>query len=189
MKTNRGKFVKCKTTTARYFRKTGLRVGSSYYFKVRPYKTYKGKRYYGYFSPVRKITMTSYVYLTDVIKPYASYGYEQYKGSDSVTMAGRKYYHSIKVDDWSGTFAIYNLNGKYSKMTFYFGGIDGSDGDRDISFICDDQTVKTISRKQYSLPKAYSVDIRDTYKFEIRASDFSGWGEREVGFGNVKLYY
>lgn len=184
MKTNGGKFKKIKTTSGRYLKKSGLKINSSYYFKVRAYTKYKGKTYYGSFSNVRKIKMTSYVYLVDVIEPYASSDYEAYKGADSLYMGGKPYYKSFKI--WyNHGYATFNFQGKFSKISFYYGGRDGYDGDMTAIFYEDGELVKTINRKYESLPRYYSINVKNTYQFKVEMGGGYGYG----GFGNVKLYY
>ena len=182
MKTNGGKFKKIKTTSGRYLKKSGLKINSSYYFKVRAYTKYKGKTYYGAFSNVRKIKMTSYVFLVDVIEPYAKSCYYAYQGAESLYMGGKPYYKSFEMY-WGG-YAIFNLQGKFSKISFYYGGMDGYDDDMSAIFYEDGEWVKTINRKYTALPRYYSINVKNTYQFKI---------ETEAGghscFGNVKLYY
>ena len=189
MKTNGGKFKKIKTTSGRYLKKSGLKINSSYYFKVRAYTKYKGKTYYGAFSNVRKIKMTSYVYLVDVMEPYASEYYISYKGADSLYMGGKPYYKSFTLQSgWgSGIYATFNLQGKFSKISFYYGGEDGCDIDMTAMFYEDGDMIKTISRKANSLPQYYSIDIKNTYQFKIECHLEGQWNK--AGFGNVKLYY
>lgn len=182
MKTNGGKFKKIKTTSGRYLKKSGLKINSSYYFKVRAYTKYKGKTYYGSFSNVRKIKMTSYVYLVDVMEPYASRDCSVYRGADCLYMGGKPYYKSIHIS-WGG-YAIFNLQGKFSKISFCYGGEDGYDTDMSVMFYEDGEWVKTINRKYATLPKYYSINVKNTYQFKIETSD----GGHNV-FGNVKLYY
>ncbi|MGN0460572.1 MAG: fibronectin type III domain-containing protein [Ruminococcus sp.] len=185
MKTNGGGYKKIKTTTGRTLKKAGLKVGSSYYFKVRAYTKSKGKTYYGAFSNVRKIKMTSYVYLVDVMEPYSSYDYCVYKGADSINMGGIQYFKSFTLhSSWDG-FAIFNLSSKFSKISFYYGGKDGEDGDSTSMLYSDGELIKIISRKENSLPKYYTVDIKNTYQLKIESSG----NAPRTGFGSVKLYY
>ena len=192
MKTNGGKFKKIKTTSGRYLKKSGLKINSSYYFKVRAYTKYKGKTYYGAFSNVRKIKMTSYVYLVDVMEPYVKYSswaYTVYKGSSSFIMGGNRYYHGFVLGSNYGddAFAIYNFNGKYSRISFVLGATGDSDSDREIVISCDDEIEKIISKKEHELPKQYSINVQDTYKFEINSN--KPYWAGDLGFGNVRLYY
>ena len=191
MKTNRGKFKRVKTTKSRSFRKTGLKIGSSYCFKIRAYTRSRGKVKYGPFSITRKIKMNNYIYLVDYIKPYAMSGsshYEVHKGADSFIMGGNRYYKGFELsaDNYDDRYAIFNLNGKYSKISFVFGQVDQI-GDRNVNILCDDNLTKVIHHRENSLPKSYTVDIRDTYKFEISVDTGHHWGH--MGFGNVRLYY
>lgn len=191
MKTNNGGFKRIKTTSSRALTKSGLKIGSSYCFRVRAYTTYKGRKYYSSYSSVKKIKMNSYVYLLDMMKPYSTSEYEEYTGANNFTMGGKKYFKGFTLYSVSyDCYAIFNLQGKYSKITFDLGAEDGNDYERDkratVLINEDDDTVRTIYRKGQSLPRYYSVDVRNCYKFEIRTSNES-WGR--LGFGNVKLYY
>lgn len=193
MKTNNGGFKKIKTTSSRALTKSGLKIGSSYCFRVRAYTTYKGRKYYSSYSSVKKIKMNSYVYLVDVMKPYAKYsdwGYVEYNGAEALKMGGKNYYKSVEMDanDGSDSYAIFNLGGKYSKITFAMGSTKNANGDRTVLFNGDDELIKSISYKEHSLPKNYSIDLKNVYKFEIRYAQESWWYS-PIGFGNVKLYY
>lgn len=186
MKTNGGGYKKILTTRGRYLKKSGLQINSSYYFKVRAYTKYKGKTYYGAFSNVRKIKMTSYVYLVDVIEPYASSSSIGYKSTDSLYMGGKPYYKSFKM--LCSTYATFNFQGKYSKISFYYGGEDGNDNDMTAMFYEDGEMVRTINRKYASLPRYYSINVKNTYQFKVEIVEMgSAYGRG--GFGNVKLYY
>lgn len=187
MRTNGGSYRKIATTTGKRLTKSGLSIGNSYYFKVRAYNKYKGRTYYGSFSSVSKIKMTSYVYLVDVMEPYASSDFTSYKGADSFHMGGIQYFNGFTLWGYYGHknngYAIFNLKGNYSMITFAYGGSDDKDGGMTTTIYEDDELIKTIQRDKASLPKNYSIDVNDTYKFAIYNSDW------KAGFGNVKLYY
>ena len=192
MKTNRGKFKRVKTTKSRSFRKTGLKIGSSYCFKIRAYTRSRGKVKYGPFSITRKIKMNNYIYLVDYINPYAwgyyNYCYKVHKGADSFMMGGNRYYKGFELDadNKYNCYAIFNLNGRYSKISFVLGQIEHN-GDKNINIFCDDDLTKVINCREHSLPKSYTVNIRNTYKFEISFYN-EGWNGN-IGLGNVRLYY
>ncbi|MGN0460890.1 MAG: hypothetical protein ACI4HZ_00435, partial [Ruminococcus sp.] len=185
MKTNGGGYKKILTTRGRYLNKSGLKINSSYYFKVRAYTSYKGKTYYGAFSNVRKITMTPYVYLVDVMEPYAKSQYLAYVGASGLYMGGKPYYKSFSL--WEVGYATFNFQGKYSKVSFYYGGVDGEDHDMTTMFYEDGVLVRTLSRTKDSLPKYYSIDVSNTYQFKIETN--AGGFFKTSGFGSVKLYY
>lgn len=189
MKTNNGGFKRIKTTSSRALTKSGLKIGSSYCFRVRAYTTYKGRKYYSSYSSVKKIKMNSYVYLVDVMKPYSDDSYYDYKGASNFYMGGKKYYRGFQIG--RNGYAIFNLQGKYSKITFDLGTEDDFSGDNDTLDVViyeDDSYTKTISFKGNSLPKYRAIDVKDTYKFEIRTSGIRSIYDA-MGFGNVKLYY
>lgn len=191
MKTNNGGFKKIKTTSSRALTKSGLKIGSSYCFRVRAYTTYKGRKYYSSYSSVKKIKMNSYVYLVDVMSPYSSERYDEYRGANSFYMGGKKYFRGFTlVAANCELYAIFNLQGKYSKITFDLGAEDGSDMTSNykstVVFSEDDDVERTIYRKGNSLPKNYSLNVKGCYKFEI-ITNSEDWGR--LGFGNVKLYY
>lgn len=192
MKTNNGGFKRIKTTSSRALTKSGLKIGSSYCFRVRAYTTYKGRKYYSSYSSVKKIKMNSYVYLVDVIKPYSKYAnwaYVEYNGAEALKMGGKNYYKSVEMTTNYGedSYAIFNLGGKYSKITFTMGSTENADGDRTVLFNGDDEQIKRISYKEHSLPKNYSINLKNVYKFEIRY--MREYWTSPTGFGNVKLYY
>lgn len=191
MKTNNGGFKRIKTTSSRALTKSGLKIGSSYCFRVRAYTTYKGRKYYSSYSSVKKIKMNSYVYLVDVMSPYSSERYDEYRGANSFYMGGKKYFRGFTlVAANCELYAIFNLQGKYSKITFDLGAEDGSDMTSNykstVVFSEDDDVERTIYRKGNSLPKNYSLNVKGCYKFEI-ITNSEDWGR--LGFGNVKLYY
>ena len=106
-------------------------------------------------------------------------------------MGGKKYFKGFTLYCSSyDRYAIFNLQGKYSKITFDLGAEDGSDMTSNykstVVFSEDDDVERTIYRKGNSLPKNYSLNVKGCYKFEI-ITNSEDWGR--LGFGNVKLYY
>lgn len=191
MKTNSGSFKKIKTTASRSYKKTGLKIGNTYCFKVRAYTKYNKKTYFGAFSMVKKINIKNYVYLTDVMKSYRQDCREFYEyTNDYFKMAGNKYYHGFILRTWyagSTAYALYNLNGKYKKISFDLGPVqDYSDDNGEITVNGDDEILKTISRKENELPKNYTINVSDVYKLEFKISPEYYFC---LGFGNIKLYY
>lgn len=190
MKTGDGTYKKIATTKKLKLTQKELKIGSTYYFKVRGYKkTSKGK-VYGTYSDIVKKKLSKYDYFVNVIEPYHYLWYTAFTGAEAVKMAGNYYYNSFKLSDGnSGSYAYFNLNGKYKKFEFLLGEIDGENyywGDsHKITIYADDELIKTIELNNYSLPKKYSVNVKDVYKFEIHYDNYGG----TVGFGEAKLYY
>lgn len=185
MKSGSGMYKRIKSTSNLQFTKSGLSMGGSYYFKVRAYKTSKGKRIYGKFSPVAKKKMTSYEYLVDVMEPYSSSGVHSFDGATSVQVGGNNYYNGIYIDTWS-CYAIYNLNGRYSKISFTYGNNDYyNDGDQKAVFKTDDEVKQIIERKANDLPQSCTIDVKDVYKFEIDVEGDRGY----FTLADIKLYF
>ena len=82
MKTNNGSFKRLYGVRTSYFNKTGLKLGSTYYFKVRAYRESGGKTYYGPYSSIVKRKMVSYVYLVRHTSPYYKHNYYVYDGAN-----------------------------------------------------------------------------------------------------------
>lgn len=165
MKTNNGKFKKIKA-----IKKTGLKVGNSYTFKIRAYTKAKGKKCYGKYSSAKKINMKDYVYLVDMMKPYSSEKYTQYNSVETLEMGGNKYSHGFELfvpyfwGSGDSAYAIYNLNSQYSKIEFTVGSLEATN---ELVISCDDEEIQRITINESSLPKTYTIDVRDTYKFEL----------------------
>ncbi|MGN1131896.1 MAG: hypothetical protein ACI4RL_03245, partial [Ruminococcus sp.] len=120
----------------------------------------------------------------DVMEPYSSIWYYSYGGANSFNMGGMSYYKGFTLK--YNSFACFNFQGKYSKISFYYGGEDGSDDDMTAMFYNDGELVKNLRRTKNSLPKYYTINTRNTYQFKIETGNGWSW---HAGFGNVKLYY
>lgn len=193
MKTNSGKYKLIKTTSSTKFAKSGLKVGNTYYFKVRAYTKVNGKKVYGAYSAAKKVKLNAYRNLGKGFLP-DSYsgnpGYEEFSPCYGYEIAGVPYYNgfSMNASYKKGAYATWNLNGKYSKVGFSV----GSSGDWDLKLYvrCDGRTVKTITVIGASTPKHYSISVKgaDTLEFRCdRKTSLFGWGG--IGFVNPKLYY
>ena len=183
-----GSFKKQKTTSAISCTLKNLKLGESYYLKVRAYKKVKGKTVYGKFSSIDKIKMTEWVYLSDVMNPYAGGAYTMYRGVNSFNMGGNQCRNGFSMNtDINDVHDIYfNLNGQYKKMTFEWGCVDGREDNPTSSILIyeDDTLVATLNRNKNDLPKNYELDVKDVYKLRIERT-----AGLNVGFANVKLYY
>lgn len=183
-----GTFKTLKATNALSKEIGNLNVGETYYFKARAYTKKGKKKYYGKYSNTIKNKLNEWVYLSDVMKPYAGGSYSMYTLGKYFTMAGQSYTNGFVMEtDYNDVHDLYlNLNGEYSSMSFDWGCVDGRE-DKDTSTIQiyeDDNLIDTLSRNKNDLVKSYILDVRDTYKLRfIRSEGFN------AGFGNVKLYY
>ncbi len=187
-----GSYKAVKTTRKDRIKIKNLSLGQTYYFKVRAYVNSRRKKVYGRYSDVTKYKMANWVYLSDVMQPYGGSLYNLYAGKDKFEMGSKTYYYGFIM--WNLAYVdsgdlFFNLGGKYSSMSFEWGGVDGEDSiDEDeeatVQIYADNTLIDTLTRRRNDLPKSHTLDVRDVYKLRlIRNGDFS------AGFGNVKLYY
>ena len=166
----------------------------TYQFRMRAYKNVNGKKKYGKYSGVKKITVRDYVYLVDTYEPYNSSYYEAYTNGNSFKMGGKEQKKSFVLGlDGVGIekFANFNIDRKYNKLSFKVGKVDGAsnhpyDGDLDVKIYSDGKLVKTVSVGIYDLPKTVNVSLKNTSRltFEVEENACT-----LVGFSDVKLYY
>lgn len=195
MKIGGGKYKKIATTSKRKYKKTGLKIGKSYCFKIRAYRSSKGKKIYGKYSAVARKKMTAYEYLVNVAEPYyKNYTYNEYKDANSQLISGRRYYNGFAcykcADD---TVAIWNLSGKYSKIAFTYGNQNIEQGDTpggcNVVYKGDDEILKKISVGAYDLSKTCEINIKGVHKFSIDIAGINAYACDYFAMGNVRLYY
>ena len=186
MKINKGKFKLIKTTKRNSYTVKRLSMGSSYSFKVRAYKRSRGRYVYGKYSNGAKLKLTDYVYLVDMIVPEeGSSSYRYITGADHVQLAGDSTnygYRGFCPDSWGGSNIIFNLNAKYTKMTFSLGAHYNYWRDT-IAIYCDDELRDTILSDENNVTRNVTLDVEDVYKIEFMIA-----GGIPV-FADVKLYY
>ena len=183
-----GKFKSVKSTSKTEYTLKKLKLGETYYIKVRAFVKNSKSTVYGDYSDITKYKMTEWVYLSDVLTPYAGGAYTIYDEVHTFKMSGNDYSNGFTMDvDYSDVHDLYfNLNGKYSSLTFEWGCVDGRE-DNDTSTVQiyeDDTLVHTLKRSKNDLTQKFTLDVSDVYKLRFVRSD-----GLSVGFGNVKLYY
>lgn len=184
-KVSGGKFKKLATlskNTTSYTHKR-LMTNKKYFYKIRTYKTVRGKKYYSSFSNQMGKKITNY--LIQIIKPYFTDGYTEYTNGKTMKMGGVGYTNGF-VFYWYHSNAIFNLKGKYKSISFICGNIDGDSNEGTLYIYSDDNCVKTISIKEGDLPKRYAVDIEDASKLEFKIE--SSVGYRYFGVADIKVY-
>lgn len=186
MKTNSGYYKKVRRTTSLSYKRTGLTLGATYYFKVRAYRKVNGKTYYGVLSSPIKRKLTTFEYMTRVLSPYYNEYYNSYTGADTIKMADNYYHNAFVLGNYTDKGrAFFNLKGRYKTLTFTIGETDIDEGNTRVAIYGDDELIKTITVKAYGLPRKYTVNVQNIYKLEVYKS--GSW--TDIGFGNVRLYY
>lgn len=122
--------------------------------------------------------------LLNAIKPYETNGYSE-KIGEYMEMGGEKYYNGFQLGvSFATSFAIFNLNSKYTQITGIIGHIDESgDADKVIAIFADDVLVETININYQDLPKEFFIDVTGVNKLKIERTD----GETQTGFGNLNI--
>lgn len=183
-----------KSTTKNYITISKLKVNKTYQFKVRAYKNVNKSVRYGKYSVPKKVKINKYVYLGNLYEPYNSSYYEPYINGNFIMMDGKKRLNGFTLgQDYSGVEkkADFNIEGKYSKVTFKVGKVDGAhnspyDGDFDVNVYADGILVDTIVVQVDALPQSVSINLDHTERltFEVEEGACT-----VVGFSDIKLYF
>lgn len=122
----------------------------------------------------------------DVCPPYQAKRYEEYttKNGSSFTMSGTKYTNGF-VLTYSDGYALVNLNGNYSSMTFSMGHVDGSyDADTTVNFYVDGELVSDVLVEGKGIAKKYTIPLRNGLQLKITRE---GGSSAYTGFGNITI--
>ena len=121
-------------------------------------------------------------FLMDVCPPYEKNREIQFP--DYVTMGGKNYVQAITGTNWSGGCALFNLNGKYDKLTFTFGHVDGQDKkDASIDIYLDGNLACSIFGYGDMLPEEYELDLNGALQMKIDLNNT--W--RQYALAEVKI--
>lgn len=133
--------------------------------------------------------LTDTTYLMDVCPPYQTNEYKEYlsKNGKNFEMSGEKYSNGFILGDnqWGvEAYALFNLNSKYSDITFTIGHVDGTEMyDQEVLFFVDGKLVKTIEIGATDLAKEVSIPVEYGLQLKIlRSESFA-----ELGFGNITV--
>ena len=123
-------------------------------------------------------------WLMDVCPPYQT---DSIKFPDYVTMAGNKYAHALKLNDWTG-WALFNINGQYDTLDFTIGHVDG---ERITDGICkiylDGELAYSIDLTSDMLPEEYELPLYGALQMKIYMEAFNTiWGGN-YALGEVRI--
>ena len=121
--------------------------------------------------------------LMDIITPYEKKGYTEKTKGEYMLMGGEKYYNGFQLgDSFTNTYAIFNLNARYSKIKGIIGHIDDSgDADKIVDIFADNILIDTIEIKYQDLPKDFDIDVTGINQLKFERSD----GSTQTGFGDI----
>lgn len=122
-------------------------------------------------------------FLMEVALPYETDTCSTYLSSkgQSFEMAGEKYSNGINL--WySGSYALFNLNSKYSTIECTVGHSDYNQQEKAVSFIIDGRTVKEVELEPDAMPKKVSIPVSYGLQMKVVAS-----GHGDIGVGNITV--
>lgn len=166
-------------------------LDKKYQYKVVPYIKNSGKRYLG--AAGTKIASTGKsAYLLDIVKPYEKPYY--YKETQMV-MGGDTYGHGYTCmgygDEGYGNVTYFNLKGRYSKLSFTAGLLDGNNTNSKpyIYIYSDGELIESFEIIPGTLPKYYTADITDCMQLKICIYDghWGATGSSYYGIANIKV--
>lgn len=121
-------------------------------------------------------------YLLTVCPPYESSEW-YYNEVDQISMGSNNYTNGFTLT-YDG-FAIFNLGGKYEKMDFILGHVDGSNMiDSAISIYLDGQLAEKIEMSCEALPKEHSIALNGASQMKITMD----YASSSYGVGNIVVY-
>lgn len=124
--------------------------------------------------------------LLTVCPPYKTDNYEEWS---HLSIAGTKYASGISVGrtgTWGGEgYALFNLSGKYTTLSFDVGNIDdrGTASDETLYIYLDNKLVWSLDLDPQALPTHYVVDVSGVNQLKILGSTWAG----DFGVFNLKI--
>lgn len=123
--------------------------------------------------------------LMGILPPYETKGYREKLPSDFMEMGGERYSNGFELGtSFETSYAIFNLNGRYKKLSGTIGHIDGS-GERDkvVTIFADGVLVQTIDVFYQDLPQEFSIDLDGVKQLKIERTD----GDTRTGFADLYI--
>lgn len=121
-------------------------------------------------------------YWTDICPPYEASYVETYDSSSGkyVTIGGVKYTNCFRLGRagfGNDSSAKFNLNGKYNKLYFEIGTLDGGYNDGTLNIFLDGKLAKTVEIDGEALPQAVSLDLNGALQMKLELlSDYTLYG-------------
>ena len=121
----------------------------------------------------QRIQNTRPVYLLDVVTPYKKA--DRYNAGSMVTLSGRNYLHGFTVMGYSnngkGNQVYFNLDGKYSLISFTAG--ISVDRGQNVTFLfhADGELIYKISMKKGEQPRSHTINLVGCKQLMISVSD------------------
>ncbi len=120
--------------------------------------------------------------------PYDENGCNTYLASNgkSFSMAGEKYSDGITLS-YYGSYALFNLNSKYSAIECTVGHTDNEQGSKSVSFVVDGKVVEEIELEPECMPKKVSIPVSYGLQLKIVANEYFSGSDYGIGIGNMTV--
>lgn len=135
-------------------------------------------------------------YLMEVCPPYTVEHYNAWhrcetylaEKTEYFTMGGKKYTNGLTMAGCysANTYALFNLNGKYSSLSLTIGPVDGAEDPSDIVFIVDGKVVAEYEVDTGDYPREVTVPLNSGLQLQIVTSKEGG--RYATGLGNIEIY-
>ena len=101
-------------------------------------------------------------------------------------MGGKGYTNGFTLHCCTSSFAVFNLKGKYSSITFTFGPVDNRNYSNTLELYSDDELIQSYNIDANDLPKTVTINTKNANKFEFRIKNNVAYFSY-FGFANIKL--
>lgn len=174
-----------------------LTNGTTYTYAVKVFKNDNGNKKFSKESNLSDKLCDNNI--IDFYQPYRSEKYVEYRGSDTFVMSGEHRNNSFTLTTELSSkdlYADYNLEGKYSKIQFTYGFVDGAYGENDstsdvcevtLKVLADDKLIATYDVDSSQLAQTVKLDIANAKKLELYVEKKENWWG-EFGFADVHLF-
>ncbi len=135
-------------------------------------------------------------YLMEVCPPHTLHHYNSWhrcgtyfaENTEYFLMGGKKYTNGLTMAGCysADTYALFNLNGKYSSLRLTIGPVDGADDPSDIVFIVDGKIVAEYEVDTGDYPQEITVPLNGGLQLQIVTSE--NGGRYRTGLGNIEIY-
>ena len=127
------------------------------------------------------------VYLLQMVEPYQTAS--GYNDTDFLDMGGKKYSNGFKCMGCN-TKTYFNLEGKYSELTFTTGIVQPTWSHATVEFIiyCDNEAIYSVEMGMGDLPTTHTVNIADCDQLIIAVNDgYNAGGTGKYGIADIMV--
>lgn len=125
----------------------------------------------------------------EVCTPYEKQGYDEYLEGENFFMSGKKRTNGFVLNGYAGNgLIISNLDGKYTKLNFDFGHVDGSGmSNATVTIYLDSRVYETYNIKPDELASNIVIPVKNKKQIKITVDDgsLSAIANAKIGFANV----